>query len=50
MSNPTINLSAADFDLMPERPLRSPRYWVGKAVAVPLWLALALVYLLIKPE
>jgi hypothetical protein len=50
MSTPSLHLSAADFEPLPERPLRSPRFWLGKAVAVPLWLALAIAYLLISPD
>jgi hypothetical protein len=46
MSHPSLDLSPADFDPLPEKPLRTLRFWFGKAVALPLWLALAVAYLL----
>jgi hypothetical protein len=50
MSYRSLDLPYSDFEPLPERPLRSPRFWLGKAVAVPLWLALAIAYLLISPD
>jgi hypothetical protein len=50
MTNPPLNLSTSDFDPLPEQPLRSARFWVGKAVAVPLWLALAVAYVFVSRD
>jgi hypothetical protein len=50
MPRPPLNLSSADFDPLPDRPLRTLRFWFGKAVSMPLWIALAVVYLLKRSD
>ena len=47
MSNPPLNLSPADFDPLPDQPSRTARYWLGNALSLPLWVAVAVTYALI---
>ncbi|MBA2964850.1 MULTISPECIES: hypothetical protein [Ramlibacter] len=50
MSRQPLNLSAADFDPLPERPARTLRFWLGKVVAMPLCVALAVAYMLKRSD
>lgn len=47
MLNPFKKSWNTDFDVLPDRPLRSVDYWVGRLLAGPLCFALAAAYLVV---